>query len=191
MDQPTASQLTPLPWPDAATRFHISRVFEAILFAASQPVPLEKLRAIALSLAAVKPSDVRQLLEELAHDYAVQKRAFNLHKTSEGYILASSPLYAAYIEQLQGVKSSERLSAKSAEVVAIIAYKQPITKAQIEALRGVDCSAPLQNLLEKKLIQASGKLEAPGRPTLYTVTPFFLDYFGLKSLSELPPFASI
>jgi segregation and condensation protein B len=102
-------------------------------------------------------------------------------------VLRSCEEFNSYIALLQRNKRAEKLSNAAAEVLAIIAYRQPITKPQVEAIRGVDSSSAFQVLLERQLIQPAGKLEAAGRPTLYTTTREFLQHFGLRDVRELPP----
>jgi segregation and condensation protein B len=122
---------------------------------------------------------------ELQQDYLSQQRAFRLEEIAEGFLLRTCEEYSPFLDLLYRNKRTEKLSQASAEVLAIIAYKQPITRPQIEAIRGVDCSGIIQNLLERQLITPSGKLEAPGRPTLYETTNDSLKHFGLRSTEEL------
>lgn len=164
----------------------IKRVIEALLFATNEPISFEKLREIIETRFPIQPKTLHALLDDLESEYIYQQRSFRLDKSSQGYLLKTGEEYAPFIDQLFRNKRGEKLSQASAEVLAIIAYKQPITKPQVDSIRGVDCSGIIQNLLERELIQPAGKLEAPGRPTLYNVTPHFLLHFGLKDLSELP-----
>lgn len=170
----------------ASLRFELLRVIEALLFATSEPIPLDRLRQILETIAPIKPKELRSLISELQYDYQVQRRAFRLEEIAEGFLLRSAPEFAPYIELMVKQRRSERLSPAATEVVAIIAYRQPITRPQVEAIRGVDSSGTIQNLLERGFIAATGRLEAPGRPTLYCVTPLFLQHFGLRSIQELP-----
>lgn len=172
-----------------AIRFRIKRIIEALLFASSDPLSFCKIREITDSYYPHKPMVLRQILEELQHDYVTQQRGFRLEEIAQGFILRSCEEFGVFIDQLYRNKRTEKLSHASAEVLAIIAYKMPITRPQIDAIRGVDSSGTLQNLLERNLIEAVGKLEAPGRPTLYGITQHFLKHFGLRDLSELPQFA--
>jgi segregation and condensation protein B len=164
---------------------HIKRVIEALLFASPDPLSLTKIREITDTILPLRPRQLRQILEELKQDYLAQQRAFKLEEIAQGYVLRTYEEYAPYLELLHRQKRGEKLSHASTEVLAIIAYRQPITRPQIDAIRGVDSSGSLMQLLERQLIEPMGKLEAPGRPTLYGTTRKFLKHFGLKDLSEL------
>lgn len=167
-------------------RQHAKRIIEALLFASSDPLPFNKIREIVDTFQLLKPRLLRELINELQQEYLSQQRAFRLEEIAEGYLLRTCEEYGSFIDLLHRNKRSEKLSHASAEVLAIIAYKQPITRPQIEAIRGVDSSGIMQNLLERQLIEPVGKLEAPGRPTLYGITKDFLKHFGLRDLQELP-----
>ncbi len=173
---------------DSSTLFQIKRIIEALLFASKEPLPLIKIREVIEAYYPLKPRLIRNLIGELQQEYEAQKRSFKIGEVAQGFILITLKEYSCYIDQLYRNKRTEKLSQASSEVLAIIAYRQPVTKPQIEAIRGVDSSGTLQNLLERGLIEAVGKLEAPGRPTLYGITKDFLTHFGLKDLSALPKF---
>jgi segregation and condensation protein B len=166
-------------------RQHAKRIIEALLFASSDPLPFNKIREIVDTFQPLKPSQLRDLISELQQDYLSQQRAFRLEEIAEGFLLRTCEEYGPFIDLIHRNKRTEKLSQASAEVLAIIAYRQPITRPQIEAIRGVDCSGIVQNLLERQLIEPNGKLEAPGRPTLYVTTKSFLQHFGLKSAGDL------
>jgi segregation and condensation protein B len=171
---------------DEETKSHVKRIIEAVLFASSDPVSFERLREIIDSYKILKPRHIKAILDELNTEYLVQQRAFRLDLIANGYVLRSSEEYRKYIDLLYRDKRAEKLTQASMEVLAIIAYRQPITRPQIEAIRGVDSSGTIQSLLERKLIEEQGRLEAPGRPTLFGITKDFLKHFGLKDLQELP-----
>ncbi|MBA3957147.1 MAG: SMC-Scp complex subunit ScpB [Parachlamydiaceae bacterium] len=171
---------------DVATRMHLKRVVEALLFASSEPLPFTKIREITDSIYPLAPRVLKSILQELQYEYQAQQRAFRLEEIAQGYTLRTCEEFGDYIELLGRNKRTEKLSHAATEVLAIIAYKQPITRPQIEAIRGVDSSGTMANLLERQLIQPVGKLEAPGRPTLYGITQDFLKHFGLKDIKELP-----
>lgn len=162
------------------------KIVEALLFASQEPISFQRLREIVETKLPLKPKILKSALEDLEDDYIREQRAFRLQEVAEGFILRTCEEYAPFIERLFRSKRPEKLSHASTEVLAIIAYKQPITRPQIDAIRGVDSSGIVDNLLERSLIQSAGKLEAPGRPTLYATTPHFLSHFGLKDLKELP-----
>ena len=115
-----------------------------------------------------------------------QQRAFQLNERAEGWQLASDPKYAQWVRQLFPAPKPARLSAPALETLAIIAYRQPITRADVEAVRGVNIDGVLQTLMERGLVKIAGRAEIPGRPLLYETTQFFLDHFGLRNLDELP-----
>ncbi len=167
-------------------RFHIKRVIEALLFASIEPIPFQKIRDITDPIYALQPKILRAILQELQEEYYAQQRAFQLDEIAPGYILRTCEKYGKYLEHLGRNKRTEKLSHASTEVLAIIAYRQPITRPQIEAIRGVDSSGIIANLLERQLIQPVGKLEAAGRPTLYGITKEFLKHYGLRDVKELP-----
>jgi len=168
-------------------RQQIKRIIEAILFSSSAPVTFDKLRQVADTFHAMRPKVLKELIQELQQEYMSQQRAFRLEEIAQGYILRTCEEFSPYIESIGISRRGEKLSHPAAEVLAIIAYRQPITRPQIDAIRGVDSSGTIYNLLERQLIEPVGKLEAPGRPTLYGITKTFLEHFGLKDLKQLPP----
>src|ERR1700737_4180407 len=144
-------------------RLQLKRVIEALLFACSEPLTLDKIREVTDTILPLPPRDLRALIQALQDDYYMQKRAFRIEEMAQGFVLRTYEEFNPYIELLFRNKRSEKLSHAAAEVLAIIAYRQPITRPQIEAIRGVDCSGVVQALLERQLIQAVGKLDSPGR----------------------------
>ena len=176
-----------IPWVqiDQQLQQHLKKVMEALLFVSHEPLPLAKIREVTDTILPLRPRQLRQMLFELKQEYLSQKRAFQLEEIAQGYVLRTYEEYAPYIDLLFRNKRGEKLSHASTEVLAIIAYRQPITRPQIDAIRGVDSSGTLMQLLERQLVEPIGKLEAPGRPTLYGTTKEFLKHYGLKDLSEL------
>lgn len=172
--------------PEKASRTRLKRIIEALLFVSHEPIPFAKIREVLDSVELLKPRQIQDLLQELAEEYILQQRSFRLEEIAQGYILRTCKEYGPYIDLLFRNKRTEKLSPAAAEVLAIIAYRQPITRPQIEAIRGVDSSGVIQSLLERQLIEPVGKMEAPGRPTLYGITTYFLKHFGLRDLNELP-----
>jgi segregation and condensation protein B len=175
----------------------LTRVIEALLFAAQKPLTAAELRAAIKGagdedelepnpLARVSEAEIAAALEELKVEYIQQQRAFQLLEKAEGWQLASDPQYARWVRQLFPAPRPARLSAPALETLAIIAYRQPITRADVEVVRGVNIDAVLQTLLERGLVKISGRAEVPGRPLLYETTEFFLEHFGLRNLDELP-----
>lgn len=166
----------------------IKRIIEALLFASNEPIPFSKILEVTESSFGCGTKLLRELLQELQHDYIVEQRAFRLEEIANGYMIRTCGEYAPYIHLMRHGKRAEKLSRASTEVLAIIAYKQPITRAQIDAIRGVDSSGTLYNLVQRKLVAVTGRLQTPGCPALYGTTQEFLHHFGLKTMAELPPY---
>lgn len=160
----------------------IGEAIEAILFAAGYPVKYEKLAEV-LGLSA---QDVRLFCEHMATEYQKEGRGIMMLCLPETCQLTTKEQYMPYIREALGIKRGGNLSASSLEVLAIVAYNQPVTRAYVDAVRGVDSSYAVGSLLDKNLIEACGRMDAPGRPMLYVTTDKFLRVFGLNSLSELP-----
>ena len=125
-------------------------------------------------------------LEQLKIEYIEQNRAFQLVEKAEGWQLVSDGAYAPWVRQLFPAAKPVRLTPPSLETLAIVAYRQPITRADVEAVRGVAVDGVLQSLMERGLVKIAGRAEVPGRPLLYETTQFFLEHFGLRDLDELP-----
>ena len=159
-----------------------NQVIEALLFAADAPVKLDRLA----ELAAVPPETVRTVIDRLNTNYQETGRAFRVQRVAQGFQLYTMPTYAEFVRRLYQRQYTHRLSGAALEVLAIVAYKQPVTRPETEQLRGVDCSGPLVTLLERRLIATYGRASRPGNPFLYRTTPEFLRYFGLAGLEDLP-----
>lgn len=156
-------------------------ILEALLFAAPGPVRLEQ-----LALAAeVDPGLVAPLLAELAEEYRCAGRGFVLVALAEGYQLRTRPEHAEMVRRLQSSRPV-RMSRAAMEALAIIAYRQPVTRADIDYLRGVDSGGVVKSLLDKRLVRIVGKKDIPGRPLIYGTSREFLEFFGLQSLDDLP-----
>lgn len=168
------------------SKLQVKGLIEALLFSCNAPLPFNKIREVTDTMTPMRPRILRELIQELQYEYISQQRAFRLEEIAQGYILRTCEEFAPYIDLMHRNKRTEKLSQAATEVLAIIAYKQPITRPQIDAVRGVDSSGTVQNLLDRQLIEPLGKLEAPGRPTLYGITKEFLLHFGLRDLSDLP-----
>ncbi len=166
--------------------FEIKSIVEALLFSSKEEIPFEKLRQIIASTHDVSNQDLKAVLIELKREYELQGKAFRLEESPLGYILKTLNQYHPYILQLHGHTRQERLSQASLETLAIIAYKQPITRLEIEQIRGVDCSGVLISLQEKELIDVHGVRETLGRPKTFVTTKEFLRQFGLNSIQDLP-----
>lgn len=158
----------------------IERAVEAILFAAGYPVKYEKLsEVIGLPL-----RDMKNLVAHMAERYG--ERGIQLLLFPDACQLCTKEVFAPYIREALGIKRGGNLSASSLEVLAVVAYNQPVTRSFVDTVRGVDSSYAVTSLLDKGLIEACGRLDAPGRPMLYQTTEKFLRVFGLNSLADLP-----
>jgi segregation and condensation protein B len=175
----------------------LSRVIEALLFSAQKPLTARELvtaikgagdadELLPNEFAKTSEAEVAAALEELKIEYIEQARAFQIMEKAEGWQLASDPAYAQWLRQLFPAAKPARLTPPSLETLAIIAYRQPITRADIEAVRGVAVDGVLQSLMERGLVKIAGRADVPGRPLLYETTQFFLDHFLLRNLDELP-----
>ena len=174
--------------PDMPGREESRQTLHALLFVSDRPVSAERL---ASALGDVEREVVVNLLEELRAEMAQQNLPYELREIAGGYQLTTRAEHAAPIRRLLQSKSSNRLSKAVLETLAIIAYKQPVTRATVEAIRGVSVSHAFEVLQEKRLIKVAGVAEQPGRPKLYRTTDEFLVHFGIKSLKELPSIEEI
>ncbi len=155
---------------------------EALLYASDQPLTLPLL-SDALEMGA---EDVQAELAALAADYRERAAGVELREIAGGWVFVTAPEYGEYVARMLRGKRKMRLSRAALESLAIIAYKQPVTKSEVEAIRGVDASGVLATLLERNLVTVKGRSQVVGRPLLYGTTVEFLNYFGLKDLAELP-----
>ena len=138
------------------------------------------------ALAATAAGEVGQVLVELNQSYEQSQRAFTLIERSKGWKIFTRPEYGEFVRQLFPGRKPERFSGPAMETLAIIAYRQPITKAAIEAVRGVACDGMIQKLLDRELVRIGGRAELPGRPLLYETTELFFEHFGIRSIDDLP-----
>jgi len=155
-------------------------ILESILFVADEPVTVAQLA----DTLQVKPSVVRKAARSLAQDYAARGLQVQYH--GEKVQMVTAPEMAPFVERFLGLQHSGTLSAAALETLAIVAYQQPMTRAEIETVRGVNCQGVLKNLMARGLIEAVDRLDTAGRPIVYATTFEFLQYFGLASLAELP-----
>jgi segregation and condensation protein B len=167
------------------------RVLEALLFAATEPLEPKRLATLlkegpegGQGFPDVKESEVREELAKLAE--ALPPRGLILREVAGGFRIGTAPELSGWVAKLKGVVRPPRLSPPALETMAVIAYRQPISRAEVEAVRGVDCSGTLDTLVERGVAKIVGRSDAPGRPILYGTTPLFLEHFGLKDLEELP-----
>ncbi len=165
-------------------------IIEALIFSSDDSIPasdiVKAIKGIDGEEIQISTSDVEAAIEELNKKYDEQNLSFRIIKISGGYLFATRPEYAKYVGYLSSEKSKRRLSQAALETLAIIAYKQPLTKPELETIRGVNSDYILNMLLEKNLIAITGRAETIGRPLLYGTTNEFLKYFGLDKLSDLP-----
>ena len=159
-------------------------ILEALLFVTAEPIPVTRFLAL---LGAVTKQDVDLALASLAQDYEQEGRGLQLAEVAGGYRIVTKAEFAPWLKRLEKVKSPSKLSRSALESLSIIAYKQPIVRAEVEQIRGVETSGVIRTLLERKLVRIVGRKEEPGRPIMYGTTKFFLEHFGLRDLSQLPP----
>lgn len=159
------------------------QILEALLFAADEPLSA---RRIAGMIDEATPGSIADLVRDLNADYLRQNRAFHVQEIAGGYRLVTRPEFAAWISDLRASDSSPRLSQAALETLSIVAYKQPVTRAELESIRGVTVEGVLKTLVDRELVRITGREEGMGRPLLYGTTDHFLEYFGLPSLDALP-----
>jgi segregation and condensation protein B len=161
---------------------NISAVIEALILSSESPLALEKICAV---LDGVDKTEVRETLDTLMAGYEERRGGISIQEVAGGFQFRTRPEIASWIKKLKGAKPAS-LSPAALETLAIVAYRQPVVKAEIESVRGVDVGAPLKGLLEKKLIRIVGRKDVPGKPIIYGTTKKFLEVFNLKELSDLP-----
>jgi len=166
----------------------IKRILEALLFTTREPLSLEKMKECITPVYPIRTTKLRYLLTNMQETYRKERRAFQIDELGGGYILRTTEDMAPYLEYLHHNRRGEKLSPAATEVLAIVAYRAPITRPEIDTLRGVDSSGTLVSLIERGLIEAVGRKESPGRPVQYATTSHFLTYFGLKSIKDLGGF---
>lgn len=158
------------------------KIIEAVLFASSEVLTVKQLRGV---LGNPSVDGLEALIEELNREYESTGRVFRVVRIGDGYQMRTLPMYKTWIQKAEPLKPT-RLSPAMLEILAIVAYRQPVTRAEVENLRGVDCSFGLRSLLEKKLVRIVGKDPGPGRAILYGTTKEFLSLFNLSDLKDLP-----
>jgi segregation and condensation protein B len=175
-------------------------ILESLLFSAQKPLSTKELREVltnaaeaedaeadAKAFAKVKDNDVTAALEQLASEHETAARSYRLACVAGAWQFVSQPEFAPWLRALVGIKARPpRLSQPALETLAIIAYRQPITRAEVEQIRGVNVDGVMQTLMERALVEAVGRAEVIGRPQTYGTTPLFLGYFGLRGLEDLP-----
>lgn len=159
------------------------RIIEALLFASSKAMTANEIRKVMKSLTV---KEIENLITELSAEYVRDGRSFEIVPIAGGYEISTKREFAPWIFRVELQKKAKQVTQSALETLSILAYKQPITRAEIEELRGVDVSGVMTTLTERNFIKIVGKKEVPGRPFLYGTTEKFLEHFGLKSLEELP-----
>lgn len=165
----------------------IENAIEALLYISGESVESETLIA-ALD---ININDFERIMNSFVDKYNLSDRGLKIIKFGNCYQLATRPEYVDYVKKFAGVKKPNNLSNAAMEVLAIIAYNQPVTRSTIDKIRGVDSFGPLEKLLARDIVEEKGRLEAPGRPILYGTTKEFLRTFGLKSIDEMPDITSV
>jgi len=168
------------------------RALEVILFSTTEPVSSYQIARLLeeggwlQGGGKITPGQVEKYIEQLIREWGDGNRPLTVLKIAGGYQMATRPEWSQLVAKLQEDKRSHRLSRAALETLAIVAYKQPVIRPDIDAIRGVNSDSALKTLMEKNLVAISGRDEGPGRPLLYRTTPYFLKYFGLNSLQDLP-----
>ena len=165
------------------TQNEIKKEFEALLFASGDPLPTDRV----CEILECKPKQVDAAAQKLNEDYEQRDSALSIIKINDSWQLTTKPEFAANIRKMLEIQRNTPLSQAAFEVLAVVAYNQPVTKSFVEQVRGVDCSGVMSSLVEKDLIEEKGRLELPGRPLIYGTTERFLRCFSLESLQQLPP----
>ncbi len=173
---------------DAQQEITLRSVVEAILFASDEPLEASKIAKVA---GAGSARQVRTLIEELNGEYAQRGSAYHIEQIAGGYVMLTLPEYNDWLKQLLRSRQESKLSQAALETLAIVAYKQPVMRVTVEAIRGVGAGEMIRNLMEKGLVKIVGRAEELGRPLLYSTTRKFLEVFGLNSLLDLPKVAEL
>ena len=160
----------------------IKAIIEALIFASDTPLAPEKIRAV---FPDVEKTEIKEIIDQLVMEYNERQGGICLQEVAGGFQFRTNPELGQWIKKLKSTKP-HHLSPQALETLAIIAYKQPIVKSEIESIRGVDVGAPLKGLLEKKLIRIVGRKDVPGKPIIYGTTRKFLEVFNLKDIMDLP-----
>ena len=183
--QETAAQETAAPenMPELLQTDDLKKIVETLLFITDRPVKPGRLADV---IDGTNVKQIREVITALQDEYAAQGRAMQIVEIGGGFQMSTKPEYGRWVRKLYNEKMTTKLSNAALETLAIIAYKQPITRAEMEAIRGVDVAGPLERLLERSLVRVVGKKDTVGRPMVYGTTDEFLRMFGLNKLAELP-----
>ena len=163
----------------------LRRVIQALVFVCDKPLTVDQVKEATGS----ESAEIRRAFDDLRDAYAASQSGFLLKEIAGGWQFVTDPEMAPYVRTYVRQRDQKKLSGASLETLSMVAYKQPITRAEIEYIRGVNVDGAMKTLLEKGMVKISGRKEVPGRPLLYSTTKFFLDHFGLASLKDLPKLA--
>ncbi len=161
----------------------VKRIVEALLFSVQEPISVRKISEI---VEGTEAKEIREVIQQLREEYDTNDMVFQIEEIANGFQLLSRPEYHEWISKIRKKSGESKLSQQALETLSIIAYKQPIIRADIEAIRGVQSGQMIRTLIEKGLVKITGRDEVLGRPLLYGTTTKFLDHFGLKSIKDLP-----
>lgn len=161
---------------------NLKAAIEALLFSSDRPITLEQMKPVV----GLDTTAIRNVLQELAAEFETAGRGVRIVEVAGGFQMITAPDFSPFLKKLYKQRKVEKLSKPALETLAMVAYKQPVTKIEIESLRSVNIDGVVNTLIEKGLIRIAGRRKAPGRPFVYGTTRQFLEYFGLKSLEELP-----
>jgi segregation and condensation protein B len=161
----------------------LKKIIEALIFASDKPLAIKQIKDI---IGDADTRLIRKLINDLKQEFAQDQRSFNINEVAGGFQFSTDPAYARWLKKLYKIKQSDYLTGPSLETIAIIAYRQPATKADIEFIRGVAVDGVISNLMQKGFIKVVGKKDVVGKPYLYGTTALFLQYFGLNNIEDLP-----
>ena len=162
---------------------YVKGAIETLLFVSEKPMTLDQMKSV---LETVAITDIKNVILSLQKEYEDEERGMTLVEIAGGFQMMSNPQYAQYLRNFYKTRHKEKLSKPALETLAIIAYKQPVTRSDVELIRGVNSDAVVAHLSDKELVKVVGRKDIPGRPFIYGTTKQFLEYFGLKSLEDLP-----
>lgn len=167
---------------------HLENHIEALIFCSDKPITIREIKECLKEMfdSDIKEEGIDVVIKKIMTKYEDMKYSFQVFKSGGGYQFLTKPAYQSSISILLKQQSKKRLSTSALETLAIIAYKQPVTKAEVEQIRGVNCDYSIQKLLEKELVEIKGKADSVGRPLIYGTSKNFMDYFGINSLKDLP-----
>ena len=168
---------------DESVEQHVKNIIEALMFISEKPLMMDQIKEI---IEGLDSPDVQRVVESLKKEYEVRKSGMQIVEIAGGFQMLTNPDYALYVKKFYRTKHKEKLSKPALETLAIVAYKQPVSRLDIELIRGVNSDGVVLHLLDKGLIKIVGRKDVPGKPYLYGTTRQFLEYFGLKSLDDLP-----